>query len=180
MSHTIDNDVLKALRERRSVRSFLPEQISDGQLLAVLEAGTFAPTGKNRQDPWMVAVQKPELLAKLREMNAAVLGKDVDPYYGAPTVILVFGSNPSEWRNSVQDASLVLGNMMNAAHSVGLGSCWINREMEMFSTPEGRELVREFGLPEDVVGIGALSIGIPNGDIPPARPRKEGYYRIIR
>ena len=176
----MDNVILQALRERRSCRSYKPDQIKDDELQAVLEAGTWAPTGMGRQDPWIVAVQKPELLKKLSRMNAAFLGADTDPFYGAPTYVLVFGSDPAVWANSVPDGSLVLGNMMNAAHAIGLGSCWINREREMFATPEGKALMQELGLPEGLIGIGALALGYPAAPPRAPKPRKENYYRIVK
>ncbi len=181
----MDNVVLKALKTRRSVRSYKKEQIKDEELKAVLEAGTFAPNGMGKQDSWIVAVQNPEIRAELVKMNAKILGTTSDPYYGAPTIVLVFGSDPEKWRNSIQDGSLVLGNMMNAAYAIGLGSCWINREMEMFATEEGKALMRKMGIPEDLIqkgliGIGALALGYPDGEPRPAKPRKENYYRIIK
>lgn len=176
----MDNNVLKSLRERRSVRAYKPEQITDEELKAVLDAGTYAPTGMNYQDPWIVAVQNPEIIAKLVRMNAEVMGTDGNPYYGAPTIVLVFASRPEKWANGVCDAALVLGNMMNAAHAVGLGSCWINREREMFETDEGHELMRQFGLPEGLMGVGSISLGYPATPLAPARPRKDNYYRIVR
>ncbi|MBQ9548987.1 MAG: nitroreductase [Bacteroidales bacterium] len=177
----MENSVTEALRMRRSIRRYKPEQISDEELKTVLEAGTWAPTGKGRQDPWIVAVQKPGLLERISRMNARLWGREgIDPFYGAPTYVLVFGSDPEVWRNSVCDGTLVLGNMMIAAHSIGLGSCWINRERELFATDEGRALMREMGLPDGLIGIGALALGYP--DETPAQPkaRKENYYRIIR
>ena len=176
----MDNVILQALRERRSCRSYKPDQIKDDELQAVLEAGTWAPTGMGRQDPWIVAVQKPELLKKLSRMNAAFLGADTDPFYGAPTYVLVFGSDPAVWANSVPDGSLVLGNMMNAAHAIGLGSCWINREREMFATPEGKALMQELGLPDGLIGIGALALGYPAGPARDPKPRKENYWRVVK
>ena len=176
----MDNEILRALRERRSCRSYKPEQIKDEELRAVLEAGTWAPTGMGRQDPWIVAVQNPELLKKISKMNAAFLGVDTDPFYGAPTYVLVFGSDPAVWANSVPDGSLVLGNMMNAAHAIGLGSCWINREREMFATAEGKALMQEFGLPDGLIGIGALALGYPAAPPRDPKPRKENYYRIVK
>lgn len=176
----MDNEILRALRERRSCRSYKPEQIKDEELRAVLEAGTWAPTGMGRQDPWIVAVQNPELLKKISKMNAAFLGVDTDPFYGAPTYVLVFGSDPAVWANSVPDGSLVLGNMMNAAHAIGLGSCWINREREMFATAEGKALMQGFGLPDGLIGIGALALGYPAAPPRDPKPRKENYYRIVK
>ncbi len=174
----MENEVLLALRERRSVRSYKPEQISDEELAAVLQAGAYAPTAMGRQMPYIVAVQNPEIVARLVRMNAAVLGVDSNPYYGAPTIVLVFA--PRDWSNSVQDGSLVLGNMMNAAHAIGLGSCWINRERQMFDTEEGRALMRQFGLPDGLMGIGSISLGYPAAAPMPAAPRKEDYIRVIK
>ena len=177
----MDNDILKCLRERRSVRKFKPQQISDEELVAVLDAGTYAPTGKNLQDPWIVAVQNENVRKELTALNARFMGGgNADPYYGAPTIILVFGSPLDKWKNSVCDASLVLGNMMNAAHSIGLGSCWINREREMFDTVEGKEIMQRLGLPKDLVGIGSISLGYPEGELRQASPRKKDYYRIVK
>ena len=175
----MENAVIKALKERRSIRSYKPEQITDEELKTVLEAGTWAPTAKGLQDPWIVAVQKPELLQKICRMNAAVWGKeDIDPFYGAPTYVLVYGS--ADWANAVPDGSLVLGNMMNAAYAIGLGSCWINREREMFATEEGKALMAELGLPEGLIGIGALALGYPAAPPRDPKPRTENYYRIIK
>ncbi|MBP5190713.1 MAG: nitroreductase [Bacteroidales bacterium] len=176
----MDNEILKALRSRRSVRAYKPEQITDEELKAVLDAGTYAPTGMNYQDPWIVAVQNPEIINQLVRMNATVMGTDGNPYYDAPTIILVFASSPEKWENGTADASLVLGNMMNAAYAIGLGSCWINRERQMFATEEGRQLMTHLGLPEGLVGVGALSLGYPAKPLPPARPRKENYYRVVK
>ena len=176
----MDNAVITALAQRRSIRAYKPEQITDDELKTVLEAGTWAPTGMGRQDPWIVAVQNPELLKKISRMNAAFLGTDSDPFYGAPTYVLVFGSDPAVWANSVPDGSLVLGNMMNAAYTIGLGSCWINREREMFATPEGKALMKELGLPDGLIGIGALALGYPAAPPRDPKPRKENYYRIVK
>ncbi len=176
----MENEIIRALKERRSIRSYKPEQITDDELKTVLEAGTWAPTAKGLQDPWIVAVQNPALLKRISRMNAAVWGKDedIDPFYGAPTFVLVFGS--ADWVNAVPDGSLVLGNMMNAAHAIGLGSCWINREREMFATDEGRALMAELGLPDGLFGIGALALGYPAAPPREPKPRKENYYRIVK
>lgn len=179
MSET-NNNIIESLCTRRSIRRYKPEQITDSELQAVLNAGMYAPTGMNRQDPWIVAVQNPSVLSRLTQMNAAIMGTTDNPYYDAPTVVLVFASSPESWRNSIQDASLVLGNMMNAAHAIGLGSCWINREAEMFMTDEGKFMMKEFGLPDGLVGVGAISLGYPDGEPKSPKPRKEGYCRVIK
>ena len=174
----METNFLEIIRTRRSCRSYKPDQITDGQLNAVLEAGTYAPTSRGLQSPFIVAVQNDALKARLAKMNAEVMGVTTNPYYDAATYVLVFVLEDAP--NGVQDASLVLGNMMLAAHAQGLGSCWIHREREMFATEEGKELMREWGLPEGLVGIGALSLGYPAGEASPAKPRKEGYARVIR
>ena len=174
----METNFLEIIRTRRSCRSYKPDQITDEQLNAVLEAGTYAPTSRGLQSPFIVAVQNDALKARLAKMNAEVMGVTTNPYYDAPTYVLVFV--PSDAPNGVQDASLVLENMMLAAHAQGLGSCWIHREKEMFATAEGKELMREWGLPEGLIGIGALSLGYPDGEPSPAKPRKEGYTRVIR
>ena len=176
----MDNAVLQALKTRRSIRSFKPEQITDDELKAVLEAGTWAPTAMGYQDPWIVAVQNPTLLERISRMNREVWGRNIDPFYGAPTYVLVFASDPEKWKNGVPDGTLVLGNMMLAAHAIGLGSCWINREREMFATDEGRALMEELGLPEGLIGVGALALGYPAAPPRDPKPRKENYWRIVK
>ena len=174
----MENNFLEIIRTRRSYRSYKPEQIADEQLNAVLEAGTYAPTSRGLQSPFIVAIQNDELKARLAQMNAEIMGVTTNPYYDAPTYVLVFV--PADAPNGIQDASLVLENMMLAAHAQGLGSCWIHREREMFATAEGQALMKQWGLPEGLVGIGALALGYPDGEPSPAKPRKEGYARVIR
>ena len=174
----MEKKFLEIIRTRRSYRSYQPEQITDEQLNAVLEAGTYAPTSRGLQSPFIVAIQNEELKARLAKMNAEIMGVTTNPYYDAPTYVLVFV--PSDALNGIQDASLVMENMMLAAHAQGLGSCWIHREREMFATEEGKELMQQWGLPEGLVGIAALALGYPNGEPSPAKPRKEGYTRVIR
>ena len=174
----METNFLEIIRTRRSCRSYQPEQITDEQLNSVLEAGTYAPTSRGLQSPYIVAIQNKDLLERLAQMNAEVMGVTTNPYYDAPTYVLVFV--PADAPNGIQDASLVLENMMLAAHAQGLGSCWIHREKEMFATEEGMELMAQWGLPEGLIGIGALSLGFPAGEPSPAKPRKEGYTRVIR
>ena len=138
----MENNFLEIIRTRRSYRSYKPEQITDEQLNAVLEAGTYAPTSRGLQSPFIVAIQNDELKARLAQMNAEIMGVTTNPYYDAPTYVLVFV--PADAPNGIQDASLVLENMMLAAHSQGLGSCWIHREREMFATAEGQALMKQW------------------------------------
>lgn len=174
----MEKDVLECIRTRRSIRRYKTDQITDEELKKVLEAGTWAPTSKGQQKPFIVAVQKPALIEQLVKMNAEIMGVGSNPYYDAPTIILVFA--PEDYGKGLQDGSCVLENMMLAAHAIGLGSCWINREIEMFQTEEGKRLMKEMNLPDGLMGIGALSIGYPAGFPPTVKARKEGYYRIIK
>lgn len=170
-------EALEVLKNRRSVRAFRDEQIRDDQLNAILEAGTFAPTGMGKQSPVMVVVQNPDLIQRLSRLNGAVLGTDRDPFYGAPTVVIVF-SNPETAMTWLEDGSLVMGNLMNAAFAVGVDSCWIHRAKQMFETEEGKALMREWGVPEACVGIGNCILGYAKGPLPEPRPRKADY--VIR
>ena len=174
----MENEVLKAIRERRSIRRFKADQIADEELKTVLEAGTWAATGHGTQEPFIIAVQNPEICAQLRKMNAEIMGVESDPYYGAPTIVIVLA--PESNVNGVKDGSLILGNMMLAAHSIGLASCWINREDGMFASEEGKKLMKDWNLPEGLMGIGALALGYASSHPHTIKTRKEDYYRIIK
>ena len=170
-------ETLRDLKERRSCRAYLPEQICEEALAAILEAGTYAPTGMGRQSPVIVAVQDPETRNALSQMNAAVMGRDGDPFYGAPTVVVVLAD--PEIGTYLYDGVLVMGNLMNAAQAVGVDSCYIFRAKEVFETAEGKALLRKWGIPERYVGIDncILGYGAPGGK-QEAAPRKENY--IVR
>ena len=170
--------VLENLQTRRSVRAYLPKQVEEDALQAVLTAGTYAPTGMNKQAPVIVAVQNADTIAKLSAMNAAVMGTDKDPFYGAPTVLVVLAD--PEVRTWVEDGSLVMGNLMNAAHAVGLASCWIHRAREVFDTAEGKALLKEWGLSEALRGVGNCILGYAAGPLPETRPRKDGYVVRVK
>ena len=168
-------EAMNNLLNRRSVRKYQDKQVTDELLDQVLEAGLFAPTGMNRQNVVMVAVRDKETRDQLMRMNAAVMGAQNDPFYGAPCVIVVLGDG--EIYSPTENGSLGLGNLMNAAHAVGLGSCWIHRAWQMFETEEGKALLRKWGLKESLVGIGNCILGYPDEE-PAARPRLEG--RIVK
>lgn len=163
------------LLTRRSVRKYSDRPVEDEKLDKVLTAGLYAPTGMDNQLPVLVAVRDKATRDKLSRMNAAVMGASGDPFYGAPCVIVVL-SDP-ERMTWVEDGSLVLGNLMNAAHSLGLGSCWIHRAKECFDTPEGKALLRAWGVPENYRGVGNCILGYA-AEEPEAKPRKSG--RIIK
>jgi len=172
----MNNEVLNAIKTRRSIRKYKAEQITDEQLDAILEAGTYAATGMGKQSPVIVVVQKPGLIAKLSKMNAAVMGTTSDPFYGAPTVLIVLAD--PERGTYVEDGSLVMGNLMLAAHAVGVDSCWIHRAKEDFASPEGKALLKEWGLSENYVGIGHCILGYRDCEYPEAKERKSDY--IVR
>ena len=168
-----ENIVIKSLKERRSIKAFKGDQVPDDLLDSVLEAGMYAPTGRNFQSPLMVAVRDRETVKQLSEMNAAIMGSDRDPFYGAPCVIVVFAD--SSVHTHREDGSLVIGNLLNAAHACGLGSCWIHRAKEVFETEAGKKLMQKWGVDEKYVGIGNCILGYTDGESPVARPRKDGY-----
>ena len=169
------NEAMNNLLTRRSIRRYKDTQVPDDLLDQVLEAGLYAPTGMNTQNIVMVAVRDQETRDLMSKLNAAVMGSDRDPFYGAPCVIVVLGY--ADGYPVVENGSLVLGNLMNAAHAVGLGSCWIHRAKQVFESPEGKALLRRWGLSEDLVGVGNCILGYADED-PAPKPRKAG--RIVK
>lgn len=170
------NETMSCLLSRRSVRAYRPEQIKPAELETILQAGLYAPSAMNLQPSIMLVIQDRETISMLSRLNAEVMGRDTDPFYGAPTVIVVLADKNAP--NHVQDASLVMGNLMNAAFSLGVDSCWINRAREVFEMPEARALLREKGISDDYVGVGNCILGYRSGELPAAPPRREG--RIIK
>lgn len=167
-------DTLADLKSRRSCRQYLPQQISAAELDAVLEIGTYAPTGHGAQSPVMVAVQAPEMMKRLSEVNGRIMDAKKDPFYGAPTAIIVFADTSVPTGH--QDACMVMANLMHAAHALGLGSCWINRAKQMFELPEMVDLRAKWGLKPEMEGMGICILGyIPEGTVFPTKPRKDGY-----
>lgn len=172
------NEVIQSMLRRRSIRLYKEEMIPQETLEQILQAGTYAATGKNRQSPIIVAVTNRETRDRLSRMNASVMSQSGDPFYGAPVVLVVLAQR--EIPTHVYDGSLVMGNLMLAAHALGVGSCWIHRAKEVFDTPEGKALLREWGVEGDYEGIGHCILGYPKQPDPPARPRKEGYIYYVR
>lgn len=170
-------ETLKDLLERRSCRKYKPDPVPEDVLDRILEAGTFAATGMGRQSPIIIAVTDRELRDRLSAMNAAVMGVDSDPFYGAPVVVIVLADRSVP--TYVYDGSLVMGNLMNAAHALGVASCWIHRAKEEFDSEEGRSLLSRLGIEGDYEGIGHCVLGYADGDCRPAAPRKEGYIRRV-
>ena len=171
------NETIKNLVERRSCRKYSSTQIKEDELNSVLKAGEYAPTGMGMQSPIIVVLQNKSIIDKLSKINAKIMGKDEDPFYGAPTVLVVLADK--NIGTYIEDGSLVLGNLMNAAYSLGLGSCWIHRAKEEFETDEGKELLKEWNISENYVGIGHCIIGYPE-EKSEAKPRKDGYIRFVK
>lgn len=172
------NETIKNLIERRSCRNYKKEQIKDEELNEILLAGEYAPTGMGLQSPKMIVLQNKETIERLSKLNAKIMGRDIDPFYGAPTVIVVLADKTK--MTYIEDGSLVLGNLMNAAHSLKIGSCWINRAREEFETEEGKKLLKEWNIPDNYVGIGHCILGYRDGELPQAKPRKKDYVTIIK
>lgn len=166
------NSALEAIYNRRSIRKYKQEQISKEELEAIIKAGICAPTGMNGQSPIIIVVQDREKIAYLSKLNAAVKNLDSDPFYGAPTVLIVLAEAGSSF--AVQDGSLVMGNLMNAASALGIGSCWINRAREVFDTAEGKALLKKWGVEGEYTGIGNCILGYPDEERS-MKPRKENY-----
>ena len=169
------NEMIKAMESRRSCRAYKSELPPKELIEKVCEAGTFAATGMNRQSPVIVAVTNKELRDRLSKMNAAIMGKDdgFDPFYGAPVVLIVLADKSIA--THVYDGSLVMGNLMLAAHTLGLASCWIHRAREEFESVEGKEILRSLGIEGEYEGIGHCVLGYAQNDPAPASPRKDGY-----
>ena len=172
MSNAIDN-----MLSRRSIRKYRQDPIPEEILNKILEAGTYAPTGMNKQAPIILAVTNREMRDRLSKMNAAVMGVESDPFYGAPVVLVVLANK--EVRTAIYDGSLVMGNLMLAAHELGVGSCWIHRAKEVFATDEGKALLKKWGIAGEYVGIGNLILGYREGDLPAVRPRKDNYIYYV-
>ena len=174
------NETIQTLINRRSIRSYTNQQISDEDLQLILKAGEYAATGKSMQPVAMVVVQDKDTIAQLSAMNAKILGSDADPMYGAPTIIVVLSDPQISPVNYWSDGCLVMGNLMNAAASLGLGSCWINRAKEEFESPEGKALLKKWGLPQHLVGVGHCIIGYAAQPAKPAKPRKADFIKYVR
>lgn len=172
------NEVLEAIRTRRSIKKYKPDLPEQALIEQVAEAGTYAASGMNAQSPIILAVTNKALRDRLSALNTAVLGGSGDPFYGAPAVLVVLADKARPTR--IYDGSLVMGNMMLAAHALGLGSCWIHRAKEVFESDEGKAILEELGVEGEYEGIGNLVLGYADGEAPAAKPRKEGYIRYVK
>ena len=168
------NEIIKALKERRSIRKFKSELPSKADLEQIVEAGLYAANGMGKQATKIIVVTDKKLRDKISEMNRKIGGWDegFDPFYGAPAMLIVLSEK--DWRNKVYDGSLVMGNLMLAAHSLGLGSIWIHRAKEEFESDEGKEILKQLGIEGEWEGIGHCAVGYMDGELPKPAPRKEG------
>ncbi|MBQ4178487.1 MAG: nitroreductase [Elusimicrobia bacterium] len=173
------NEIIKAMMERRSIRKFKSDMVSKKDIDEIIESGLYAANGMGRQAVITVAVTNKELRDKIAEDNRKIGGwdKGFDPFYGAPVILIVLAEK--DWRNKVYDGSLVIGNMMLAAHSLGLGSIWIHRAKEEFETEEYKKLLKDIGVQGEWEGIGHCAIGYIDGDIPKPAPRKENRVFFV-
>jgi len=171
------NETMQTILSRRSCRSYKPEQIREEDLQQILLAGTYAATGRGLQPVKIVVVQDPETIAQLRRMNAEIMGVTSDPFYGAPTVCVVLADTDTyTW---LEDGSLVMGNLMLAAEAVGAASCWIHRARQEFDSPEGKALLKKWGIPERYRGVGHCILGYAAEEPAPAKARKaDSIHRV--
>jgi Nitroreductase len=173
-------ETITDLLNRRSIKSFKPDQITDEELETVLKAGMNAPSGGNKQSPVFIAVQNKEWIAKLCKLNAQIAGapEGFDVFYGAPTIILVIAQKGVG--DPVEDGSLAVGNMLNAAYALGLGSRWINRIRQTFEMELGKEILKAAGYEGEYIGVGSCILGYPKNGFPGPLAKKSDYYKILR
>ena len=173
------SEVLDKIKSRRSIRKYKSDMVPQDKLEKIIEAGTYAATGMGKQSPIIIAVTNKELRDKLSAMNAKIMGVDnMDPFYGAPVVLIVLAdkSRPT----CVYDGSLVMGNLMLAAHNEGIGSCWIHRAKEEFESEEGKEILRSLGIEGEYEGIGHCALGYTEGEYPEGHERKDNWVYYIK
>ena len=171
------NEVLETIKSRRSVRAYKRDVVPQELLREICEAGTYAPTGGGRQSPTIIAVTTEKYRNELACLNAEIMGKNTDPYYGAPVIILVLAEGKAG--TFVEDGSCVLENMMLAAASLGLGSVWVHREREIFDSEKGKALLREWGLDEKLRGVGSIALGYPATKPEEPVKRKDDYVVMV-
>ena len=171
--------VLDEMKTRRSIRKFKPDMVPADVLDQIIEAGTFAANGRGLQSPIIIAVTNKEMRDKIMEMNRKIGGweEGFDPFYGAPVILIVLAD--ASCPTAVYDGSLTMGNLMLAAHDLGIGSCWIHRAKEEFESDWGRELLKSLGIEDEYEGIGHCALGYVDGDYPDVIPRKENRVFYI-
>ena len=173
------NETLKVLETRRSCRKFKPDMVKDEDLKAIIKAGTYAATGMGKQSPIIIAVTDKALRDELSEENRKIGGwqEGFDPFYGAPVVLIVLAKK--EVPTHVYDGSLVMGNLMNAAESLGVASIWIHRAKEEFESDFGKGILKRLGIEDEYEGIGHCALGYAAEAAEEAAPRKSDYVYYI-
>lgn len=176
----IMNETIRNILTRRSVRCFDPQRFpTDEQIAQIVECGKYAANGMGLQHTKMLVVTDAATRDRISRMNARILGTDSDPFYGAPVIIMVLAR--AGWRNRVYDGSLVMGNLMLAAHSLGVDSIWIHRAKEECETSGGREILERAGInPDEWEGIGHCALGFRKGDVAEPKPRKSDFVHWLR
>ncbi|MCI8443281.1 MAG: nitroreductase family protein [Provencibacterium sp.] len=174
------SELLNQIKSRRSIRRFKPDGIPEEILEQIIEAGTYAASGMGKQSAIIIAVTGREMRDKIAEANRQIGGweQGFDPFYGAPVILIVLARK--DLPNHVYDGSLVMGNLMLAAHALGIGSCWIHRAKQEFESEEGKALLKELGIKEEYEGIGHCALGYIDGEYPKAAKRKENWVYYIR
>ena len=172
------SEVINNMKTRRSIRKYKPDMIPEDVLNRIIEAGTYAATGMGKQSPIIIAVTNKAIRDKFSKMNAEIMGVDSDPFYGAPVVLIVLADKARP--TYVYDGSLVMGNLMLAAHAEGIGSCWIHRAKEEFESAEGKAFLKSLGIEGEYEGIGHCVLGYTDGEEPKAMPRKENYVYCVK
>ena len=170
-------DTLTTLKTRRSCRAYKPDHVEEEKLNAIIEAGTYAATGMGKQSPIILVIKDQAIRDQLAKLNAAAMGMDIDPFYGAPELLVVLANKAMP--TYIYDGSLVMGNMMNAAADLGVASCWIHRAKEEFESEEGKAILKDLGIEGNYEGIGHLILGYAAKPENAPAPRKAGYiYRV--
>lgn len=172
------SNAIEKMITRRSIKKYKADMVSRERIEEIVKAGTYAANGRGMQSPIIIAVTNKELRDRLSKLNAEIMGTpDMDPFYGAPVVLIVLADKSC--RTYLYDGSLVMGNLMLAAHDLGLGSCWIHRAKEAFEREEGKEILKSLGIEGEYEGIGHCVIGYTEGEVPAAKPRKASYVYYI-
>ena len=172
------SETLETIKTRRSIRKYKEDSIPEDILNKIIEAGTYAPSGMGKQSTIILAVTNKEVRDKLSKINASIMGSTNDPFYKAPVVLVVLADKSV--RTHVYDGSLVMENLMLAAHDLGVGSCWIHRAKETFETEEGKELLKSLGIEGEYEGIGNCILGYPDGELPAAKQRKDNFVYWVK
>ena len=170
-------ETLTTLKTRRSCRAYKADRVEEEKLNAIVEAGTYAPTGMGKQSPIILVIKDQEIRNKLAKINAAAMGMEIDPFYGAPELIVVLANK--DIPTYIYDGSLVMGNMLNASADLGVASCWVHRAKEVFESEEGKAILKKLGIEGDYEGIGNLILGYAAKPAGEAAPRKANYVYSV-